>query len=73
MGNVRDVSYDFWKIWNSGQAWKVRKFIKDRNCACPLANQSYANLLLHVPSMLQAIRMMIFPPRPPAAPVPPGS
>lgn len=68
MGNVRETSYDFWRIWGSDRAGAVRKFIKDRNCACPLANQSYANLLLHIPSMLKAIRTMILPPRPRTVP-----
>jgi len=51
MGNVRDSDFDFQKVWRSQQAKEVRKFIKDKNCACPLANQWYSNILCHFRSM----------------------
>ena len=46
MGNVRDFNYDFQALWNSEQARRVRAYIKAGNCACPLANQSYSNILM---------------------------
>lgn len=59
MGNLRDYHYDFQKLWHSGQAQKVRKYIKKKNCACPLANQAYSNELLHIPSLFKAGIMSI--------------
>lgn len=54
MGNLRDYSYDFQKLWHSKKAEEVRKYIKGENCACPLANQAYSNELLHFPSLFKA-------------------
>ncbi|WP_456440726.1 radical SAM/SPASM domain-containing protein [Caldithrix abyssi] len=47
MGNLREHDYDFPKIWNGEAASRIRRSIKNRECACPLANASYTNLLLH--------------------------
>ena len=61
MGNVRDYDYDFRKIWNKNQTAKeVRQYIHERKCHCPLANQSYANILLDPASMLKSIRYILF-------------
>ena len=46
LGNLKDVDYDFWKLWHSSRADEVRAGIKRGECDCPLANQSYANMLL---------------------------
>lgn len=54
MGNLRDYNYNFQKLWHSPRANKVRKYIKDKNCACPLANQGYSNILMHIPSLFKA-------------------
>ncbi len=53
MGNLRENNYDFPRVWNSPEAQKIRKSIKNRECACPLANASYTNLLLHGRSLLK--------------------
>ena len=45
LGSLRADGYDFQKVWHSAQADGVRKYIKDGNCACPLANQAYSNIL----------------------------
>ncbi len=45
IGSLREQGYDFQKIWYSNQANRIRKYIKDGNCACPLANQAYSNIL----------------------------
>ena len=58
MGNIRDYEYDFHKLWNSDTAKAVRKSIKNKECACPLANQSYSNVLLHIPSLLKVYGKM---------------
>ena len=54
MGNLRDYDYDFQKLWHSAKADDVRRYIKGRNCACPLANQAYSNELLHLPTLMKA-------------------
>jgi MoaA/NifB/PqqE/SkfB family radical SAM enzyme len=45
LGDLRDVGYDFRRIWYSEAAQAVRQYIKAGNCACPLANQAYSNIL----------------------------
>ena len=54
MGNLRDYNYDFQKLWHSNRADEVRRYIKEKNCACPLANQAYSNELMHFPTLLKA-------------------
>jgi len=54
MGNLREYDYNFPKLWHSKEAESVRKYIKGKNCACPLANQAYSNELLHVPTLIKA-------------------
>ena len=54
MGNLRDYGYDFQKLWHSKKADEVRKYIKGKKCACPLANQAYSNELLHLPTLMKA-------------------
>ena len=53
MGNLREYNYDFKAVWNSAKAAEIRRSIKNKECACPLANASYTNLLFHPPSMLK--------------------
>jgi len=55
MGNLRDYDYDFHKLWRSDQARRVRAYIKARNCACPLANQSYSNILCSAKATAEVI------------------
>lgn len=60
LGNLRDVEFNFYKIWHSKQAKEVRKFIHEKKCSCPLANQSYSNMLLHIPSLIKVLRYTFF-------------
>lgn len=53
MGNIRDYGFDFQRVFHSTKAADVRSYIKNRNCACPLANQAYSNILCHFPSMVK--------------------
>ncbi len=59
MGNLREHDYDFKKIWNSRSAAKIRKSIKKRECACPLANASYTNLLVSPKSMTKVVGRLL--------------
>ena len=61
MGNLRKTGYDFKETWNSDQAKEVRSFIRNGNCNCPLANQTYSNILLHAPSLFGILRQIIVP------------
>jgi MoaA/NifB/PqqE/SkfB family radical SAM enzyme len=45
LGNLRDMDYDFRKVWFSEKANKFRASIKAEECYCPLANASYTNML----------------------------
>ncbi len=55
LGNIRETGYDFWKVWHSERAREVRQSIKNKECACPLANQAYSNIISHTPSLAKAI------------------
>ena len=54
MGNLRKYNYDFQKLWHSKRAEKVRRYIRNKNCACPLANMAYSNELMHLPTLFRA-------------------
>lgn len=51
LGNVRDYGYDFKTVWFGPSADAFRKSVRAKECACPLANASYTNLLLDAPSL----------------------
>ncbi len=61
MGNIREANYDFYKIWHSEQAQKARESVRRKECACPMANASYYNMMMDPPSMLKAIKYFLFP------------
>jgi MoaA/NifB/PqqE/SkfB family radical SAM enzyme len=44
-GNLRDHGFDFRKVWFSPAAEDFRTWMRERRCACPLANAAYTNLL----------------------------
>jgi MoaA/NifB/PqqE/SkfB family radical SAM enzyme len=53
VGNLRLTDYDLRPIWfeQVGQMRRLRRSIAGRECACPMANASYANMLLHAPTV----------------------
>jgi hypothetical protein len=55
MGNLRDVDYDFGRLWNGQTAKEVRAYIRQKKCACPMANQTYSNILMHGRSLLRVL------------------
>ncbi len=59
MGNLRDFNYDFRQLWQSEAAVDIRKFIHAGNCACPLANQAYSNILLHPLSLIRVLKEIV--------------
>jgi MoaA/NifB/PqqE/SkfB family radical SAM enzyme len=58
MGNVRENEYDFARIWLGKEADRFRASVKAKECACPLANASYTNLLLDAPSLARVAANM---------------
>ena len=53
LANLRDVNYDFKRIWFSAEADRVRTSIRNKECHCPLANASYTNMLMHLPTLVR--------------------
>ena len=54
LGNLRDVDYNFGRIWFSAEADAARASIAGGECFCPLANAAYTNMLCHYPSLIKA-------------------
>lgn len=59
MGNLREVDYNFKKVWYSEKARAVRNYIKGENCACPLANAHYTNILCNFREILKVLRFLM--------------
>lgn len=61
VANLRQTGYELRPIWfeRVGQINRLRKSIAGRECACPMANASYANMLLHPPTVLRVAREML--------------
>lgn len=53
--NLRDHNYDLRPVWfeHQGRLRAMRRSIKNRECYCPMANASYANMLLHPPTLVK--------------------
>lgn len=51
IGNLREVNYDFGKVWGSKKADTLRQGIKNGACYCPLANASYTNMLFNLKAL----------------------
>lgn len=56
VGSLRDAGYDFGKVWFSPQADAFRRTVFERQCACPLANASYTNMLVSTRSLARVFR-----------------
>lgn len=62
LANLRDVDYDFRRIWFSPEADRVRTSIRNKECHCPLANASYTNMLMHIPTLARVTTKALFSP-----------
>jgi MoaA/NifB/PqqE/SkfB family radical SAM enzyme len=51
VGNLRATDYDLAPIWFGAEMTRLRRSIANRECACPMANASYTNMLLHPPTV----------------------
>ena len=56
-GNIRDHDYDWGRIWyRSEKRHEIRGRIRRKECACPLANAGYVNILFHPPSLARVAK-----------------
>ena len=55
MGNFRDFNYDFNKLWHSGKANKVRRWINRKHCFCPLIGQAFLDTILSPKESIKVI------------------
>jgi len=62
VGNLRQTGYDLRPIWfeQTGRLRELRRSIRAQECACPMANASYANMLLHPPTLLLVASAMLW-------------
>lgn len=60
-GNLRETDYDLRPIWAGERMKALRRSIYHRECACPMANASYANMLLHPPTTARVVRRLLIP------------
>ena len=58
-GNLREHDYDLRPIWFGARMAALRKSIRAGECACPMANASYATMLLHVPTLTRVVSSVI--------------
>jgi MoaA/NifB/PqqE/SkfB family radical SAM enzyme len=58
VGNLRDVGYDLGRFWVDDYApmEELRRSIAAGECACPMANAAYTNMLLHPSTALGVLR-----------------
>jgi MoaA/NifB/PqqE/SkfB family radical SAM enzyme len=59
MGNLRKANYNFKKVWHSKEANEVRRYVQGKNCACPLANAHYTNMLCNFSSLIDVSKNLI--------------
>jgi len=61
VGNLRQTGYDLRPIWfeQVGEMHRLRQSIAHRECACPMANANYANMLLHAPTVARVIKKVL--------------
>jgi MoaA/NifB/PqqE/SkfB family radical SAM enzyme len=51
VGNLRENDYDLKRIWQGQSMAQLRDSIYRGECHCPMANASYANMVLHPPTL----------------------
>ena len=59
MGNLREHGYDFRPVWFGETAEAFRRSVKNKECACPLANASYTNMLLDPATLTRVAANML--------------
>jgi MoaA/NifB/PqqE/SkfB family radical SAM enzyme len=61
VGNLREHSYDMRPVWFGTRMAALRRSIRNRECACPMANASYSNMLLDLPTIMRVLPRLIHP------------
>jgi hypothetical protein len=61
VGNLRAVNYGFDAIWRSPEMQAMRQSIYNKECACPMANATYANMILHPPTVAGVMKDLVLP------------
>lgn len=59
MGNLREVGYNFKRVWFSNKAKKLRNDIRRTKCSCPLANASYTNMLFSLKTLVRIMKLVL--------------
>ena len=59
VGSLRECGYDFARAWFSPEADRFRRSVAARECACPLANAAYTNMLLSPRSLARVARNLL--------------
>ncbi|MEM7343744.1 MAG: radical SAM protein [Chloroflexota bacterium] len=59
VGNLRENNYQLGPIWRGDAMAKLRKSIYQGECSCPMANASYANMILHPPTMAKVVSTVV--------------
>jgi len=59
VGNLRDNDYDLRPIWQGSAMAKLRRSIYQGECHCPMANASYANMILHPTTMAKVVSTVV--------------
>lgn len=59
LGSLRENNYDFKRIWYSQRADEFRKSVKNRECACPLANAYYSSAVCNAPTVAGVVKRLI--------------
>ena len=59
VGNLREHDYDLRPIWRGDSMAKLRKSIYQGECDCPMANASYANMILHPPTLVKVAATVV--------------
>ena len=59
IGNLRQTDYDLRPIWFGEEAKRLRRSIAACECYCPMANASYTNMLLHLPTLARVLQAII--------------
>ena len=59
VGSLRDNDYDITPVWRGQAMEELRGSIKRKECACPMANANYANMLLHPPTVVKVMRDVV--------------
>jgi MoaA/NifB/PqqE/SkfB family radical SAM enzyme len=45
IGRLREVDYDFGRVWYSPEARAMRRSIRNRECACPMVSSAYMSMI----------------------------